>query len=372
MGAVLLPVRAAQASLFSSVSSLFSDQVLADASGNTNNGSNALITPVSGNNSQNIALLQANVSSASVLQNNSSNTDTNNTNDDNTNIVSDNALLSATGPMGVSDGTNDTADSSADDTSVYVVRSGDSIAQIAKMFGVSVNTILSANDMKKGDKLSTGEVLLILPISGIQYTVTKGQTLQSIAKIYKVDANDIASYNGIAIDSKLSVGDQLMIPGADNTMLDEGGDKPAPNLGSALSRDMKYYATHALQDIANYFIDPVPSGHKTQGLHGPGNRGIDIGADMGTPIMASATGTVSLAHTGWSGGYGNMVIIDHPNGTKTLYGHMSKIATSTGASVNQGEVIGYVGSTGHSTGPHLHFEVFNARNPGADWSWKPF
>ena len=64
-----------------------------------------------------------------------------------------------------------------------------------------------------------------------------------------------------------------------------------------------------------------------------------------------------------------MAIIQHSNGTKTLYGHMSKVGTKTGAQVERGEIIGYVGSTGRSTGPHIHFEVFNARNPGADWSW---
>ena len=113
----------------------------------------------------------------------------------------------------------------------------------------------------------------------------------------------------------------------------------------------------------------MPTGHKTQGLHGPGNRGIDIGAPKGTPIYASAPGRVLIAKTGWSGGYGNMVIVEHPNGTKTLYAHMTKLGTKTGAEVARGEIIGYVGSTGRSTGPHLHFEVFNARNPGTDWSW---
>ena len=193
-------------------------------------------------------------------------------------------------------------------------------------------------------RLQRVKVLFILPISGIEHTVTKGQTLKSIAELYKTDENDIALYNGITGDTTLNVGDKLMIPGAD-MMADEGGDQPAPNLGTALSRDAKYYATHPLQFFVDYFINPVPIGHKTQGLHGPGNRGIDIGAPMGTPIMASASGTVSLAHTGWSGGYGNMVIIEHPNGTKTLYGHMSKISTYTGAEVSQRQIIGYVGST---------------------------
>jgi murein DD-endopeptidase MepM/ murein hydrolase activator NlpD len=133
-----------------------------------------------------------------------------------------------------------------------------------------------------------------------------------------------------------------------------------------------------LKNIIGYFINPLPTGRKTQGLHGPGRRGIDIGAPRGTNIYASAGGVVTAVKTGCvegksgsrcGGGYGNMVIIQHSNGTKTLYGHLLKVITHTGAQVNRGEVIGLVGSTGRSTGPHVHFEVFNAKNPGADWSW---
>lgn len=289
------------------------------------------------------------------------------------NIVSNNAILPATGPLGVSDG-KDTVDPAGQETSVYVVRKGDSISQIADMFGVSVNTILSANDMKKGQKLVEGDVLLILPISGVEHTVTKGQTLKNIAKLYKVDVSEIIAYNSIDEDGKLAVGDKLIIPGGE--MYDEGGDKPASNLGSALVKDKNYYTSHPIQNFIGYFINPLPTGRKTQGLHGPGNRGIDIGAPTGTPLYASASGTVLIVKTGCvvgrsscGGGYGNMIIIQHPNGAKTLYGHMYKVATSIGAKVSQGEIIGYVGSTGHSTGPHVHFEVFNAKNPGADWSW---
>ena len=343
-------MRAVEASF---LSSLFGDQAIADSSSDTGD----ISQPIS--NSQNIALLQANVSSAVSSQD--------------TNIVSDNAMVPATGPMGVSDGKNVT-DPELLDTSVYVVRKGDSISQIAEMFGVSVNTILAANDMKKGDKLVEGDVLLILPISGIEHTVTKGQTLKSIANLYKVDVNDILIYNVIPEDGKIAVGDKLIIPGGE--MYDEGGDKPASNLGSAVAKDKNYYATHPIQNLLGYFINPVPTGHKTQGLHGPGNRGIDIGAPTGTPIYASASGTVLIVKTGCKvgksscgGGYGNMTIVQHPNGTKTLYGHMSKLATTTGAKVSQGQIIGYVGSTGHSTGPHIHFEVYSAKNPGSDWSW---
>lgn len=336
------------------LSSLFGtgDQVYADANTNT------IIPPSLESNSQNMPLLSANLSADKSAD---------------VNIVSDNAILPTTGPMGVSNGTS-TLDSSSDETSVYVVRKGDSIPQIADMFGVSVNTILWANDIKKGEKLIEGDVLIILPISGLEHTVKKGETLASIAKDAKADATDIAAYNGLAEDSKLAIGDKLLIP--DGEMADEGGDKPAPNLKATETKDKNYYAVSVLKNLIGYFINPLPTGHKTQGLHGPGKRGIDIGAPTGTNIYASAGGTVIAAKTGCmvgssrcGGGYGNMLIIQHPNGTKTLYGHMSKVTTHTGEQVDRGEVIGLVGSTGRSTGPHVHFEVYNARNPGADWSW---
>lgn len=328
----------------------------------------------SSDNSQNMALLQANVSPMPIIQDKNDkekkiNDKTSQINQNaSVSIIADNSLLSSTGPMGVSDGTDNILDSSSDQISVYVVRKGDSISKIAEMFDVSVNTILSANDMKKGEKLVAGDVLFILPISGVEHTIIKGQTLQSIAKLYKTDVGDIALYNGITEDAKLSVGDKLMIPGAE--MIDEGGDKPAPNLSSSVAKDKNYYASHPIRSVVGYFVNPVPTGHKTQGLHGPGNRGIDIGAPKGTPIYAAAGGRVLIAKTGWSGGYGNMVIVEHSNGTKTLYAHMTKLGTRTGAQVDQGEIIGYVGSTGRSTGPHIHFEVYNAKNPGSDWSWK--
>jgi murein DD-endopeptidase MepM/ murein hydrolase activator NlpD len=353
------------------LSSLFGagDQVYAETSSSTPNPS------LLGNNLQNIALLQANVSSISVLEdkNNKEGKTSDSSDPLDTNIVSENALLSATGPMGVSDGTN-TANSSLEDTSVYVVRKGDTVSLIAKIFGVSVNTILMANDLKKGDKLTEGDVLLILPISGVEHTVAKGQTLQSIARQYKVDISDITQFNGIAEDEKLAIGDKIMIPGGE--MYDEGGDKPASNLASSVVKDKNYYATHPIQNLIGYFVNPLPTGHKTQGLHGPGYRGIDIGAPTGTPLYASASGVALIVKTGCKvgrsscgGGYGNMTIIQHPNGTKTLYAHMSKVSISTGTKVSQGQIIGYVGSTGHSTGPHVHFEVFGAKNPGSDWSW---
>jgi LysM repeat protein len=338
-----------------------------DAYAQTDTSANAVNPSQSGNNSQTLDLLQASVSSASILQDkNSKDGSQDNVAIDpsaNSNIVSDNALMPSTGPAGVSNGT-DAPDPSSQETSVYVVRSGDSISQVADMFGVSVNTILWANDMKKGDKLVEGDVLFILPVSGLEHKVTKGQTLQSIAKLYKADVNDIIQSNNITLDTPLAVGDTLIIPNGEKS---EESDKPVQNLGASIAKDKQYYKDHPIKNFAGYYVDPVPGYRLSQGIHD--NNAVDLAIARGTPIHAAASGTVILARTGYNGGFGDLVIISHPNGTETLYAHQSKIATSTGEHVNQGEVIGYVGTTGHSTGPHLHFEVHGARNPGSDGSW---
>ena len=354
-GAFFAPFYYAKASFWSSV---MGSQVLAstdDSSASSNQ------------NSQNMSLLQAGGSDNSCqafLQDKSTKNDTSAVDATGDVNISDSGdcLIPATSHVSVSDGIGD--DSSSDQTEVHVVKSGETIAQIANMFNVSANTVRWANDLKVGDKLTEGQVLVILPISGVQHTIKKGQTLESIAKLYKADAGDIASFNGITDNTQLAVGDELIIPDAE--MSDEGGDKPVSDVKATAAKDQNYYASHpAIKNIAGYFINPLPNGHLTQGLHD--HYAIDIGSPKGTPIHASASGTVLFARSGWNGGYGNLVIIKHSNGTETYYAHQSKIATHAGDHVSQGEVIGYVGSTGHSTGPHLHFEVRGARNPGVSW-----
>jgi murein DD-endopeptidase MepM/ murein hydrolase activator NlpD len=123
----------------------------------------------------------------------------------------------------------------------------------------------------------------------------------------------------------------------------------------------------------DYFIKPVPC-PLSQGRHD--TYAVDMSCHTaGTPIKAAASGVVVRASEGWSGGYGNLVVIQHPNGMITFYAHMlnGSMKVSVGEHVTQGQVIGNVGSTGRSTGPHLHFEVRNGRNPGFDktgTAWK--
>jgi murein DD-endopeptidase MepM/ murein hydrolase activator NlpD len=358
LGAVFVPL-SGKANFFSSVFSKASAE-----------NTNPLNLGLNSDNSQTMALLQANSLSAMGKKQSKPDKDSKDSEgeevdqDSDINIISQNALLPAATPL-TGLGGPDISDSASDDQiSVYVVRKGDSLSQIASMFGVSVNTILWANDMKKGDKLTEGEILLILPISGLEHTVTRGQTLQSIAKLYKADIDEITNFNGLAKGAKLAIGDKLMIPNAQKS---EESSKPVQNLSASIAKDNQYYVNHPVQNLSGYYVNPVPGARKSQGIHD--RNGIDLAISKGTAIYAAAAGKVKLARVGYNGGFGNLVIISHPNGTETLYAHQSSIATYTGASVTQGQVIGYVGSTGRSTGPHLHFEVHGARNPGSDGSW---
>jgi murein DD-endopeptidase MepM/ murein hydrolase activator NlpD len=115
-------------------------------------------------------------------------------------------------------------------------------------------------------------------------------------------------------------------------------------------------------ELAGYYFRPVIGGRKSQGLHG--YNGIDLATYSGSAVLSAAEGRVIIARFGgYNGGYGNYVVIDHPNGTQTLYAHLKEVTVSYGQEVARGQVIGTVGSTGKSTGPHLHFEVRGAKNP---------
>jgi murein DD-endopeptidase MepM/ murein hydrolase activator NlpD len=315
----------------------------------TEASANSPVATVVNPNSQTLALLQANIALPEEEAKPKGKDKSEEINEDaEVNIVSDTALLPTTGPIGVSDGTEEFDYYLEDKPSVYVVRSGDTFSKIAEMFEVSVGTILSANDLAVGSSPKVGAVLYIPSVSGIEHKVEKGQTLQGIAKMYNVEVSKIVAANiDLDANSKLTVGDKFIIPGAD--ML---ASKKTTSAKVAVK------SGGSVKSSSGYFINPLPTGpriRKTQGLHD--KYAIDIGAPAGTPIYAAASGTVSLANHGWTGGYGNAVFIKHGNGTETRYAHMSKIATSTGAKVSQGQVIGYVGSTGRSTGNHLHYEV---------------
>lgn len=263
-------------------------------------------------------------------------------------IVDDSALLAETGPSG---SLADIEEGHGGEISIYVVREGDSLSQIAKMFGVSVSTIIWANDIARGGTIRPGQTLVILPISGVRHTVAKGDTLRGIAKRYGGDLEEILRYNGLSEDAALAVGSVVIVP---------DGEIPGPKPGVSSSGAVVRGAGGP--EYVGYYLRPVLGGRKTQGLHG--YNGVDIAAPPGTPIMAAAAGTVLIARDyGWNGGYGNYIVIEHDNGTQTLYAHNQGNIVVAGQRVVQGQVIGYVGATGKVTGPHLHFEIRGARNP---------
>jgi LysM repeat protein len=265
-------------------------------------------------------------------------------------IVDDEALLSEAGPSGTL--ANIEEGHGNGQISIYVVREGDSLSGIAKMFKVSVNTIVWANDIK-GGLIKPGQTLVILPVSGVRHTVAKGETLASIAKKYKGDLEEITGYNSLKSDAVLAVGDVIVIP---------DGEISSP---SQVVRSSG--VTSPLRGVAGptyegYYMRPISGGSRSQGLHG--FNGVDLAAPRGTPVYASAAGqvVVSLSY-GWNGGYGQYIVIQHANNTQTLYAHLSANLVGAGMSVAQGQVIGSVGNTGKSTGPHVHFEIRGAKNP---------
>lgn len=279
--------------------------------------------------------------------------------DDEIHIADEEALSPDIGSSGT---LADLVDIPAVDTiSTYVVQKGDTVAAVAKRFGVSENTVRWANNFAKKDVLHVGQTVVILPITGVKHVVKKGDTLASIAKKYKADASDIADYNSIDSSDALSVGETIIVPDGEITITKvvtdakTGKKRTVVDTGSAVKG--------GVSASRGYYIRPVVLGsgiQKTQGFHDRYNA-VDIGAPKGTPIRAMADGTVIVAKpNGWNGGYGGLTIIAHPNGTQTLYAHQSRIDVSVGQHVAQGQVIGGVGNTGSvhgRTGLHLHFEI---------------
>lgn len=277
-------------------------------------------------------------------------------------IVDDSALASDIGPTGTSVNINNTRTNSSDRIATYIVREGDTLGQIAEMFGVSVGTIIWANNIQKGDLIKKGQVLSILPISGVRHIVEKGETLASIVKKYKGDLSETIQYNNLLEDATLVVGDEIVIPGGVDFV-------PTPvqgtsnSLAQSIIRNQQNVRGTGGPDYSNYYIRPISGGVISQGLHG--YNAIDFAAPLGTPILAAASGTVIISKDNgyWNGGYGNYIVIKHDNGTETLYAHNSSNIVWAGYRVVQGQVIGYMGSTGRSTGSHVHFEVRGAKNP---------
>ena len=270
-------------------------------------------------------------------------------------IVGGGALLPAAGPLGT---LADVAEwPSNGKISSYEVRAGDSLSEIAEMFNVSVNTIAWANNISVKTPLRAGQTLVVLPVSGVRHTVARGETLEQIAKKYHGEAAEILVYNGLE-PKALAAGQVIIIP--------NGEVAPPPPANRRLSSPNQPGRQSLVRgggpEYLGYYQRPIKGGVKTQDLHG--YNGVDLAAPLGTPVLAAAAGRVIISRdSGWNGGYGQYVVIEHPNGTQTLYAHLSKNSVGAGESVSQGQTIGLMGSTGKSTGSHVHFEIRGAKNP---------
>lgn len=269
--------------------------------------------------------------------------------------LQDNALTAPRNPAGI------ILDEGQEQIVVYTVQAGDTPSGIAKQFGVSLDTILWANNIKNSRLIKIGDELVILPVSGVKYQVRAGDTIESIAKRFKPkDESDISSviadivhFNGLVGNEYLEVGSTIIIPDGEILTAPSTLSNPAPKVSAK--------GTTA-PELKGYFMRPIAGGRKSRGLHG--YNGVDLANTCGLPIVASAEGTVILVReTGWNGGYGEYVVITHPLGPQTLYAHMSSIIVAVGQKVSQGQQIGAIGSTGNSTGCHVHFEIRGAKNP---------
>jgi murein DD-endopeptidase MepM/ murein hydrolase activator NlpD len=236
----------------------------------------------------------------------------------------------------------------------YIVQSGDTLSSLAEKFGISVNTIIWANDFQENSKISPDQELLILPVSGVLHYVKKGETLGQIAQTYKSKIDKIADFNELS-DEDIFAGDILIIP--DGVM--PTSPKSAPKTFTQQSSDVP---------LANsYFILPT-GGKLSQGLHW--YNAVDIASACGTPVYSAAEGKVIKVKFG-NTGLGYYIVVSHPNGTTTYYGHLSSILVTQGQEVSSGHIIALMGGrpgtpgAGNSTGCHLHFEVHGARNPFA-------
>ncbi|MCB9802901.1 peptidoglycan DD-metalloendopeptidase family protein [Candidatus Nomurabacteria bacterium] len=238
------------------------------------------------------------------------------------------------------------------ETVVYTVQTGDVLGKIAEKFGLSTNTILWANNLTWNSTIKPGQKLTILPSSGIEHQVKSGDTILAIAKKYQAEADKIISENKLADASDIKSGDTLFIPNGIKPTQIVSSYQPKTSNNPVYSDEK---VAPASSDSGTKLLWPVLSQRITQ-YYSLVHTGLDIGDKTGNPIYAAEAGKVEIA--GWNaGGYGNYVIINHGNGLKTVYGHASKLLVKTGDTVSRGETIALIGSTGRSTGPHLHFEV---------------
>lgn len=248
------------------------------------------------------------------------------------------------------------------DFAVHTIEGGESLSQIASRYGVSVETIMWENSLANANAIRAGQKLLVPPVDGVSYKVANGDSLGKIAKKYNISVDAIIAQNSLGSEV-VAKGDSLFLPGArpisPPSTLASNFRAPTSTRDSRPSSYVNIDPSTAAPSVGKSFIFPT-NGKITQGFRA-GHYALDIANTSKPPIWSAGGGTVIKASSGtWGGGYGTHVIIDHGNGLKTLYGHMSSLNVTVGQWVNQGDVIGIMGNTGRVygvTGIHLHWEV---------------
>ncbi len=239
----------------------------------------------------------------------------------------------------------------------YTVQEGDLLSFIASDYGVSTESILWANNLKDPHSLRVGQVLKIPPVSGVIHKIKQGETISTLAQKYGIEQEKIIEFNSLPQGGQLAVGDELMIPG--------GKPLGSQLAGAPSQKSVEVTRFSYLPDLAGFFMIPT-AGFNWGRIHG--RNGVDMANSCNTAIYAAAEGQVTVADgEGWNSGFGKYIKISHPNGTETLYSHANKILVAVGEFVSKGHQIALMGTTGKSTGCHLHFEVHGAKNPLAKY-----
>ncbi len=232
----------------------------------------------------------------------------------------------------------------------YVIESGDTISTIAQKFNISSQTILWSNNLSYTSLLKPGAILKILPTTGLIHKVVRGDNLSSIAKKYQSNVDKIIEFNKLASVSDIKIGQDLIVP--DGIKPRATATQVARQTGSI---NTNITGSASVINTGTKLLWPT-SARRISQYYSWRHSGLDIAGPVGTPIYAAEAGVVETA--GWNrGGYGYYIIINHGNGIRTLYGHASKLYVVSGQKVARGQMIMGMGSTGRSTGPHLHFEV---------------
>ena len=267
----------------------------------------------------------------------------------------------------------------------YKVREGDNLTKIARDFGISLNTLLWANNLESVSIIKVGQELRVLPIDGVLYTVKRGDTLIAISQKYKTNQEQVIDFNDLLADGSLKEGVELILPGGIMAFSETAAaKKPITQARATVNKTVsavKRATKLAFEAAEKFFIIPV-SGIITQGKHSYTPPAIDIGNSCGTSIFAAADGVAtSIFETNSrsryaGGGYGNNIRIQHSDGSISLYAHLlaGSLSVNEGEMVKQGQKIAEIGGgwakgwvrmagAGRSSGCHLHFEVRNGINP---------